>query len=536
MAKNSLRVERVIQFIEKLIVPSGVGEGEPFKLLPFERRFIRDIYGSVDKNKIRIVRRAILSIGRKNGKTMITACLVLVHLVGPEAINNGEIFSAANSREQAAKVFKYAAQIVRAEPDLLSLIKIVDSTKTMVCFNNGSVYRAVAAEAGTNYGENPSLVIYDELSQSKNTRLYDAFDTSMGGRVESLFIVISTQSNDPQHILSKIIDDGLSGHDPTTITHLYEVPMPDDEKKDENYLKRILTDKKLWKLANPALGVFRSLSEMRTFAKKAKRMPSFENTFRNLYLNQRVDAKSPLIPRAEWVGCRGDEIIEAGSEIYLALDLSGKIDLTALSAVSANPEKDIVKAWFWKPEATMREHEKRDRVPYLAWKKAGFIETTPGRAVQYDWVAARLAEITAEYAVLGMAYDRWRIDELLNAFGRIGFEVYIDGKDTPIAGALRLYPWGQGYKDMGPSVDAIEESILDRRLVHDGNPVLTWNVSNGISIGDPTGNRKIDKSATRFRIDGLIALTMALGLKRRLLSDEPEPSVYEDPDHRVITM
>lgn len=503
--KSSDRVKRIIRFVEQLTVPSGKGEGRPFKLRRFQRRFINDVYGSVDRLGNRKVRRAILSLARKNGKTALIAALVLVHLIGPESTMNGEIYSAANDRDQAAIVFKYAAQIVRADPELVALVKIVDSTKTMVCYGNGSIYRAVSAEAGTKFGLNPTVVIYDELAQARNRDLYDALDTSMAARLEPLFIVISTQSNDPQQILSQLIDDGLSGNDPTTVCHLYAVP--DDAEN-------VFHDEKIWKLANPALGDFRSLSEMRTSAKRAERMPSFESAFRNLYLNQRVDVQSPLIPRAEWMGCKGDASLEPKSEVYLGLDLSGKTDLTALLAVSAG-DKEITRAWFWKPEDLLREHENRDRVPYFAWKQAGHIETTPGRAIQYDWVVTRIAEIVKQYRVMGMAYDRWSIDDLLNAANRIGLDWYVDGKDNARSEALRIVPWGQGFKDMAPALDAMEVSILERKLIHDGHPCLTWNISNAMSVSDPAGNRKIDKSKTRFRIDGAVALAMAIGLKSR---------------------
>ena len=366
-ARSSKRVKDIIRFIEQLTVPSGKGEGQPFRMRKFQRAFIRDVYGPVDGLGNRLVRRAILSLGRKNGKTAMIATLALVHLVGPEATTNGEIYSAANDRDQASIVFKYAAQIVRADPELMSYIKIVDSTKTMVCFGNGSVYRAVSAEAGTKYGLNPTVVIYDELAQSRNRELYDALDTSMAARLEPLFIVISTQSNDPLHPLSILIDDALRSEDRTTVCHLYAVP--DDAEN-------IFDDPKVWRKANPALGDFRSLSEMKTAAQRAKRMPSFETSFRNLYLNQRVDSESPLIPRAEWEACQGDAAIEGGSDIYLGLDLSGTTDLTALVAVSAGAT-DRVKAWFWKPGQTLAEHEKRDRVPYATWRRQGLLETTP---------------------------------------------------------------------------------------------------------------------------------------------------------------
>ncbi len=173
MQINKQRVKRVIQFIEQLTVPSGKGEGKPLKLRPFERKFIRDIYGPANFNGDRRTRRAILSMARKNGKSLLTAALALVHLVGPESIKNGEIYSAANDREQASIIFRYAAQIVRADPELASIIRIVDSTKTMVFMENGSVYRAVSAEVGTKFGINPSVVIYDELAQSKSRDLYE---------------------------------------------------------------------------------------------------------------------------------------------------------------------------------------------------------------------------------------------------------------------------------------------------------------------------------------------------------------------------
>lgn len=514
---DSARVRRIITFIEQLIVPSGKGQGEPFKLDKFQKRFIRDVYGPRTPGGLRRIRRAILSIGRKNGKTALIAALVLVHLVGPESIINGEIYSAANDRDQAAIVFKYAAQIVRADEELLSLIKIVDSTKTMICFDNGSFYRAVSAEAGTKMGYNPTVVIYDELAQAKNRALYDAFDTSFAAREEPLFIIISTQSNDPQHPLSILIDDGLSGRDDTIVVHLYAVP--DDAVG-------IFDNAKLWKMANPALGTFRSLEELRVMAKRASRMPSFESSFRNLYLNQRVDAKPPLIPRAEWEGCEREESLIHGEEIYLSLDLSATTDLTCLVGLSANGG-DRVGAWFWKPADTIRDHEERDHVRYTLWRDQGYIETPPGRAIDYGFVAKRIAEIRQEYVVLGLAYDRWRIEGLLKELSSMGVDAYIEGKEDPRAGALRLVPWGQGYKDMGPAIDALEVSIIERHFIHDGNPVLTWCFSNAMAISDPAGNRKLDKSSTRFRIDGAVATAMAMGLKVRDMIKNPEPSSYD---------
>lgn len=455
----------------------------------------------------RSVRRAILSIARKNGKTALIAALVLAHLVGPEQVENGEIYSAANDREQAAQVFKVAAQIVRADPELAAMVKVVDSTKHIACYSNGSFYKAVSAEAGTKHGLNPSLVIFDELAQAKTRELYDVLDTSMGARAEPLFITISTQSNDPEHILSKLIDDALNAKDPSIACHLYAVP---EETSDAD----IFTEK-VWRLANPALGDFRSLADMRAQAAKAQRMPAEEPKFRNLYLNQRVAPHSSLISRAEWTACAGDAEIEDGAEVYLALDLASTNDLAALAiGTAADPTK--VQAHFWKPADWLEEHSRRDfgggQRRYVEWTKAGHLETTEGRSIDPAAIALRIAELCSRYRVLGLAYDRWRIETLRREIDRIGLATFLNGEKGD---GLRLVPWGQGFRDMAPAVEAIERAVLERRLIHPANPVLTWNMANAVAVTDPAGNRKLDKDKARFRIDGAVALTMLMGLKAR---------------------
>lgn len=542
----SKRVQAVIDFIEKLTIPSGVGAGGPFKLRKFQKKFINDVYGPHRKNGLRKIRRAILSIGRKNGKTSLIAALVLVHLVGPEQVLNGEIYSYATERDQAAQVFKYCAQMIDLEPELDEILKVVVSTKTIVNYANGTIYRALSSEAGSKMGKNPTFAIYDELAQAKNRDLYDAIDTAFGAREEPLFIVISTQSPDPQHPLSLLIDDGLSGEDDTICVHLYAVDdelyekrycefckkrLPDADNKAmkcpecEGKLISAIYDPDVWKDANPALGDFRDAEDFRILANRAKRMPSFESAFRNLYLNQRVDAKGSLIPPAEWAGCFDkNSKIDPGEKIYLGLDLSGTTDLCALAAVSAE-NGDRVAAWFWKPGNRIKEHAKRDRVPYDVWVQKGYIEAPDGNAINYGYIAKKLAKINAKYEVLGLAYDRWRIDLVKKELDAIGVAVWVEGKDDEITGALRMVPWGQGFGDMAPAVDAIEISVLERKLSHNGNPVLTWNVSNAIVMTNPAGDRKLDKSKVRFRIDGMQAVTMGIGLKYREIAKKPKPGL-----------
>jgi phage terminase large subunit-like protein len=264
-------------------------------------------------------------------------------------------------------------------------------------------------------------------------------------------------------------------------------------------------------------------------ADRARRMPSFEASFRNLYLNQRVDAQSPLIPRAEWMACKNEGVeLEPGEPVYGALDLSGKRDLTALVLVSAVRGEDRVKAWFWKPQETLDEAERSSSAPYKLWAKEGWIDATSTRTVDYRYIAQTLGWIYSQFDVRGIAFDRWRIDDLLKELDAEGVDAYREQKAPKSPRGLRLVEWGQGFKDMTPAVEALESAILDRRLAHDGNPVLTMCIANATTQMDPAGGRKLVKTSERMRIDGAVALAMAEGLKARDGDTGRRRSVYEE--------
>lgn len=502
------RAEDVIKFIECLTIPSGTGQGKPFILADFQKRFIRDIYEPHSKEDRRVVRRAILSMARKNGKTALIAAIVLAHLIGPEAIVHGEIYSAANDREQASIIFKFVKQFLDLEPKLMSKVEIIPSTKTVIGRVTGSLYRAVSAEAGTKHGYTPSVVIYDELAQSRNRDLYDVLDTSFGARDEPLFITMSTQSNDPAHILSRLIDDGLSKTDPSIVCHLFCA----DEDCE-------IDDEEQWAKANPALGLFRDREDLATAIRKAKRLAAEEPKVRNLLLNQRVSPTATLIARADWMEAAGDARIVDGEDVYLALDLSRVNDLSACVMVSAD-EPVRVQPFFWKPAERLIDHSNRDfgvgNLRYQEWADAGYLLTSPGRAIDPLVIATEIAGLTERYNVRALAYDRWRMNDLLREFDHIGLHTYVFKEgDQQRHDGLCLVPWGQGFKDMAPAIDALENALDEGKLIHDNNPVLNWNISNAVATMDPAGNRKIDKSKVTFRIDGAVALAMAMGLRSR---------------------
>lgn len=498
------RAERVIEFITRYcVVPEGAKVGQPLKLAPFQEAFIREVYDNPAGT-----RRAYLAMARKNGKTGLIAAILLAHIAGPEKKLNSQIVSGAMSRDQAALVFNLAAKMVQLSPELSKVVRIVPSGKRLIGLVANVEYKALAADGSTAHGLSPVLAILDEVGQVKGPQsdFIDAITTAQGAYEEPLLIAISTQAPTDADLFSIWLDGAAASKDPRIVSHVHAAPEG-----------CALDDEAAWKAANPALDLFRSRSDLEEQAQRAKEMPSAQNTFRVLCLNQRVNMFSPLIGKDAWMACRGDARIEPGEPVYLALDLSSVDDLTALVMVSADGG-DRVQPFIWKPAEVLERHGARDNVDYAVWNDEGALLTCPGRTIDPGVIAHKIAALMKTYKVLGLAYDRWRIDSLVKELDAIGVETFKDEKGS----GLKLVDWGQGYASMAPAVEAFERSVLERRLVHPGNPVLTWNVANAVVTQDPAGNRKLDKSKARFRIDGAVALAMALGLKAREVAPSPK--------------
>lgn len=445
-------------------------------------------------------------MGRKNAKTTFAAFLLLLHTAGPEAKPNSQLFSAAQSRDQAAILFALAAKIVRMSPDLSQYIAIRDTAKQLFCAELGTLYRALSADATTAYGLSPAFTVHDELGQVVGPRseLYDALETAAGAQEQPLSIIISTQAPGDADLLSVLIDDALGSHDPAVKVELYTADELLDPFSDEAI-----------RAANPHFDLFMNQEEVRRQAHEAQRMPAREASYRNLVLNQRVSLHSPFIPKTLWEACSGqalEEAFEAGP-VFIGVDLSARNDLTAVVLAAPLDGQWHVRPVFFAPSQGVLERSQRDRVPYDVWAKQGFLELTPGASVAYEQVARRLAEFCERYPVEAVAFDRWRMDVLKAELARLDVE-------------LPLQEFGQGFKDMTPALEAVESELLNKRIRHGGHPVLRWCASNAIATRDPAGNRKLDKSKATGRIDGLIAMVMAIGTGH---SKIPEAS----PDYEV---
>lgn len=496
------RGQRICAFIERYcLIPEGKHVGKPMRLMKFQRRFILDIYDNPEGSS-----RAYLSVARKNGKSALIAGIVLAHLVGPEARQNSQIISGARSRDQAALVFKLAEKMVRLSLELSKLVRIVPSQKMLMGLPMSVEYKAISAEAGTAHGLSPVLAILDEVGQVRGPQdaFVEAIETAQGAHDDPLLIAISTQAATDGDLFSIWLDDAKNAKDPRIVSHVYSAP------EDCEVL-----DRDAWKAANPALGEFRSLRDIEDFAKQAARLPAKENSFRWLYLNQRIEATSPFLSRAEWDANNAEPDVASGAVCWAGLDLSASRDLTAF--VMAFPDGDgwhIVPEFFL-PADGIREKAKAEKVPYDLWADQGFITLIDGPVIVPSVVAQHVAEAAERYDIQLMAYDRWRINDFQRELDAIGAQV-------PMA------PFGQGFKDMAPAVDKLERLVAERRLCHGGNPVLNMCAANAVAERDGAGNRKLNKMKSVGKIDGLVALAMALGAAAHV-DGVPQASPWDDP-------
>lgn len=441
-------------------------------------------------------------MGRKNAKTALSSFLLLLHLCGPEAKPNSHAYSTAQSREQAAILFGYAAKCVRLSPDLREYVMVRDTAKALYCPELGTEYRALSADAATAYGLSPAFTVHDELGQVRGPRseLYEALETANAAQEEPLSIIISTQAPTDNDLLSQLIDDALKGEEPRTKVELYSAP----KALDAFGVKAI-------RAANPHFDDFMNQEEVLRQATDAKRLPSREAAYRNLILNQRVEARSPFVTRQVWEENGAAPKPLTGRDVFAALDLGAVADLTALLAVT---EDGDVHPTFWLPSEGLAEKSRTDRVPYDQWAQQGLLQTTPGRSIEYEFIAHYLRAFFDSCNVKALAFDRWNMKFLRPWLERAGF--------TPEELAV-FVEFGQGFVSMSPAIRELEARLLSKKLKHGNHPVLSMCASNATTVSDPAGNRKFVKSKNTGRIDGMVALAMAVGV---MPNQEDEPPEY----------
>lgn len=500
------RAEKNMRFVEThAVVPEGPLVGRPIRLADFQEAF----FYSVFDNQV-LTKTAILSMARKNSKTATIACILLVYLVGPEARLNSRINSGARSRKQAAEVYNYAAKMAKQSPTLCNLIRTVPSSKRLIGLPMNVEYEALSADGGTVHGGSAYVAIVDEAGQIKGPHdaFYEGLTTGQGAYDDALLIVISTQAPTDADLLSILIDDSIRSQDQSTVCHLYTAPDG-----------CALDDRRAWAMANPAMGLFRSEVDVENHATKAMRMPSSESGFRVLYLNQRVNMVSPFVSPSVWKACNGQPS-EFDGLVYGGLDLSATTDLTAFVLTCRMDGVLHVQPFFWMPQDSVQEASRRDRAPYDVWVREGLMNTTPGKVIDYDFVARDIGQICAGLNIARIGFDRWRMDRMKGALERQAVE-------------LPLESFGQGFQSMSPALDALEADLLQGNVRHGAHPVLAMCAANAVAVADAAGNRKLDKSKATGRIDGMVALAMAAGVEAM----NAAPAIFspwDDPEFSLV--
>lgn len=434
--------------------------------------------------------------------TAFSAMIMLLHLCGPEAVQSGQLYSTANSRDQASVLFNLAAKMVRLNHVLSQYVVVRDSKKELECKEIGTIYKALSADASTAMGLSPSLHLSDESGQIKGptSDLFDALETASAAQANPLTIVISTQAATDGDFLSILIDDALKGDDPRIKVKLYAVPK-DKDPFDPIELAKAQPN---WHLMNQ--------EEVLKMATDAKRMPSREASFRNLVANQRVEASNPFVTASVWEKNSQYSTLKAGDKVWCGLDLSAVNDLTALVMVG---EDGSIEPHFWLPKANLIEKAKNDRVPYDDWYSQGILRLVEGNSITYDAISVEFRVLFNKFDVQKVAFDRWNMVHLIPCLIRAGFtQQEIDEK---------FVEFGQGTKSMSPAIRTLESLLLDGQLRHGDNPILKMCAANAVTVCGDAGesDRKFTKRKSSGRIDGMVALAMAIGVMPEI-SDKTE--------------
>lgn len=509
------RADKAIRFIKKLRHTKGEWAGRPFNILTWEEKIIRDLFGTVKEDGTRQYREAYISTARKNGKTELAAAIANYALFSNSEFGS-EIYTAAGDRDQATLVFNASRDMVRQNSSLYKVSKIVDSQKRIVYHSKNAFYRAISAESYTKHGYNPEVVIYDELHVAPNRELYDVLKTGMGARKQPLMISITTAGYDQNSLCwelydyAKKIQKGII-NDPSFYVYICELDEGDDWKDEVNWYK-----------ANPGLGVYRELSEMQQSFKRACEVPAFENTFKRLYLNMWTSQDIRLIPMDKWDNCPHEIDFEKlkGRVCYGGLDLASTIDIAAF-VLCFPPEEDgeyIFLSFFWIPANSMLERSRRDRVPYDVWVKNKLVYSTPGDVIDYNFILQTIRQLSDTYDIREIAFDRWGAT-------KIAQDLIDEGN--------QVFAMGQGFASMSAPTKEMIKLIHSKALNHGGNKVLRWMADNVSAIEDPAGNLKVNKSKSREKIDGIVALIMALD---RAIRNGSGKSILDEKGLQVISV
>ena len=499
-----------VMFIESLCHTKGTWAGRPFELIDWQEQIIRDLFGVLKPNGYRQFNTAYIEIPKKQGKSELAAAVALLLLCG-DGEERAEVYGCAADRNQAKIVFDVAVDMVRFCPALSKRVKILESQKKITYLPTNSSYQVLSADVANKHGFNTHGVIFDELHTQPNRKLFDVMLQGSGdARMQPLYFLITTAGNDTNSICYEVHQKAIDiaeGRkvDPTFYSVIYGAA------EDEDW-----TDPKVWKKANPSLGITVGIDKVKAACESAKQNPGEENAFRQLRLNQWVKQSVRWMPMDKWDACAfpvSEDDLE-GRICYGGLDLSSTTDITAFVLVFPPPDEEdkyYILPYFWIPEETLDLRVRRDHVPYDLWERQGTLMTTEGNVVHYGYIEKFIERLGEKFNIREIAFDRWGAVQMVQNLEGMGFTVV---------------PFGQGFKDMSPPTKELMKLTLEQRIAHGGHPVLRWMMDNIFIRTDPAGNIKADKEKSTEKIDGAVAAIMALDRAIRCGNDT-SASVYD---------
>ena len=508
---DKAKADRAVKFIENLCHTKGKWAGNRFWLLPWQEQLIRDIFGIVKPDGNRQFRTAFVEICKKVGKSELAAAVAL-YLLYADNEPSAEVYGAAADRQQASIVFDVARQMVEMSPALLKRSKLMTATKRIVNYGNSGYYQVLSAEVGGKHGFSVSGLVFDEIHTQPNRQLYDVLTKgSSDARQNPLHFIITTAGTDRHSIAYELHTkavDILEGRrvDPTFYPVVYGLKDEEDWEDEANWYK-----------VNPSLGYTVDIERLRDAYREAKQNPADEVTFKWLRLNMWVSSTVAWIPDAIFM--KGNEEIDLaaleGRDCYGGLDLSSTGDITALVLMFPprdEDEKYILLPFFWVPEETIPQRVKSASVPYDIWERQGYLLSTEGNVIHYDFIEKFINNLAEKYHIVEIAVDRWNATQMIQNLEGDGFT---------------MVPFGQGFASMsGPTKD-FYRLLMEGQIIHGGHPVLRWMASNVVVDTDPAGNIKVTKAKSKEKIDGIVAAIMALDRCIRNQT-EPQGSVYDE--------
>ena len=517
-AKNVLRFfPNVLKHIK------GLKAGQPFELAKWEKAIVGNLFGWKRIDGTRRFREAFIEVPRKNGKTSLISGIVIYGLNWDNE-ESAEIYSAAGDREQAKLVFNTVKGMINKSLLLEKYTKVYQHSIVAIDPNTGmetgSFYKPISAEAGTKHGYNSHIVVVDELHTQPNDELVDVLETSMGSRAQPLLIHITTSDYDKPSICNekeayayKVRGYDQFGKEISKVDDNSFLPAIWQATIEDNW-----QDEKVWARANPCLGEALSYDYIRSKCQKAQTTPRFLNTFLRLHLNVKTQTETLWLDLENWDEC-DFEVNEAeliGKKCITAFDLSHNRDTTSILHLfppddECNLYRVIVRIYI--PEENAKAREMRDHVPYLTWAREGYITLTPGNVIDIATIKADFEQDYQRFDIQEVAFDRWGFEALRQQF-------IAEGVDENV-----FVSFGMGFVSMSAPCKKLEELVLAKKLAHGGHPVLRWMAGNTVVETDSAGNIKPSKKKSNERIDGIVALVMALG--RAMTIPEEPPSVYE---------